>query len=216
MLIKAKDRLKHILIETEYLATVSNKIKNIEDLLKNEDLKRSCRASIETLGEAAKSLPESVRSLSPNTQWSEIAKMRDRLIHHYFDVDYKIMWEVVKKEAPKLQQEATRILYQLNREEYLEYRNKVKPQNTDTYGYFAIIRQQEQTDLAIAKTIIAKYSPKFRKVAIGEIKDIIGTGERASGLATNKEQMTPNEYLERIVSEALPRETKEKTDILEL
>ena len=31
--------------------------------------------------------------------------MRDRLIHGYFGVDYQIVWDVVKNEIPKLNQQ---------------------------------------------------------------------------------------------------------------
>jgi len=31
-----------------------------------------------------------------------MAGMRDKLIHHYFGVDYAIVWDVIKNEIPKL------------------------------------------------------------------------------------------------------------------
>jgi len=36
--------------------------------------------------------------------------MRDRLIHGYFGVDYQIVWDVVKNEIPKLNQQIEDIL----------------------------------------------------------------------------------------------------------
>ena len=39
--------------------------------------------------------------------------MRDRLIHGYFGVDYEIVWDVIKNEAPKLKEEIRRI-FQVN------------------------------------------------------------------------------------------------------
>lgn len=34
-----------------------------------------------------------------------MAGMRDRLIHHYFGIDWSIVWNVVKDEFPRLENE---------------------------------------------------------------------------------------------------------------
>jgi uncharacterized protein with HEPN domain len=39
------------------------------------------------IGEAVKALSASLRDQRPDVPWSEIAKMRDFLTHHYFKVD---------------------------------------------------------------------------------------------------------------------------------
>ena len=36
--------------------------------------------------------------------------MRDVLIHHYFGIDYDIVWDVLRKEIPELHQELKRII----------------------------------------------------------------------------------------------------------
>ncbi|HEX8983193.1 MAG TPA: DUF86 domain-containing protein [Ktedonobacterales bacterium] len=43
--------------------------------------------NLETLGEAVKHLPTSVRDLSPDTPWAQIAGLRDVLAHAYFSVN---------------------------------------------------------------------------------------------------------------------------------
>ena len=40
--------------------------------------------NIEILGEAAKTVAESIRSLAPELDWRNIARMRDRIAHQYF------------------------------------------------------------------------------------------------------------------------------------
>ena len=57
---------------------------------------------MEIIGEAVKQLHDSFRNKYPEIEWRKIAGMRDRLIHHYFGVDYDIVWDAVVNEVPSL------------------------------------------------------------------------------------------------------------------
>ena len=57
-----------------------------------------------------KKLPHEVRDKYPNVEWTEIAGMRDVLIHHYFGIDYDIVWNVLEHDIPTLHEELQRIL----------------------------------------------------------------------------------------------------------
>ena len=39
--------------------------------------------------------------------------MRDKLIHEYFGVDYKIVWDVVSNEIPKLREKIERMVVEI-------------------------------------------------------------------------------------------------------
>lgn len=60
--------------------------------------------SLEVLGEAVKSLPDSIRSQASDIPWRRMAGMRDKLIHDYFGVDLGIIWAVVHEELPPLRE----------------------------------------------------------------------------------------------------------------
>ena len=55
------------------------------------------------LGEVSKLLPEAVRLRHSEIPWQQIARMRDRLIHHYFNLDLDIVWQTATVDIPALQ-----------------------------------------------------------------------------------------------------------------
>src|SRR3546814_19114476 len=69
------------------------------DLIRTQD---AVVRNLEILGEAAKRLSPEFRAHHPQIEWSQIAGMRDRLIHHYFGVNWEIVWNVVQERLPDL------------------------------------------------------------------------------------------------------------------
>jgi len=65
---------------------------------------------LEIMGEAAKRLSPDVRRANPTIRWQDIAGMRDKLIHHYFGVDLKVVWETARRDVPALKLEISRLL----------------------------------------------------------------------------------------------------------
>jgi uncharacterized protein with HEPN domain len=54
------------------------------------------------IGEVAKLLSEDFRKSNPQVPWSAMARMRDKLIHHYRGVDFKEIWNAAQTEIPRL------------------------------------------------------------------------------------------------------------------
>ena len=71
---------------------------------------------LEIVGEAAKQIPASIRKKYPEIPWSEMAGMRDKLIHFYFGVDMDIVWETVKKRIPKLEPLIQNVIHDLEQQ----------------------------------------------------------------------------------------------------
>jgi uncharacterized protein with HEPN domain len=59
--------------------------------------------SLEIIGEATKKIPHEIRLFHPDLPWSEIAAMRDKLIHEYFGVDLEIVWETAQNDLNPLE-----------------------------------------------------------------------------------------------------------------
>ncbi|RLC25113.1 MAG: hypothetical protein DRH21_04485 [Deltaproteobacteria bacterium] len=57
---------------------------------------------LEIIGEATKRVSDDFRSKYPDIPWSDMAGMRDVLIHDYIDVDLDIVWKTASESIPKL------------------------------------------------------------------------------------------------------------------
>lgn len=114
-----KPYLKHILQECGFLIRKSENIV-FEDFIKDPVLMRAFVRSLEVIGEAVKNLPSRFREKYPEVPWKEIAGMRDKLIHEYFGINYRIVWKTVKDEIPKFKKQIEKIMEEKNWEDELE------------------------------------------------------------------------------------------------
>ncbi len=72
------------------------------DLDTDRKLSLSLVHLLEIIGEAAKGLSPEFRQKHPDLPWKNIAGMRDRLVHGYFDVNLDIVWRTVTEDLPDL------------------------------------------------------------------------------------------------------------------
>ncbi|MCK5843615.1 MAG: DUF86 domain-containing protein [Victivallales bacterium] len=69
------------------------------------------------IGEATKNIPKYLRERYSDVPWSDMAKMRDKISHGYFGINFKIIWEVIKSQLPKLEPRIAEILDEMDNEE---------------------------------------------------------------------------------------------------
>jgi uncharacterized protein with HEPN domain len=58
--------------------------------------------NLEIIGEAASKISEDFKREKVQIEWRKIIGLRNRIIHEYFGIDLKIIWEVVSHYIPEL------------------------------------------------------------------------------------------------------------------
>jgi len=81
-----------------------------DDFVNDKKTAYAVTRAIEIIGEAVKKIPDRVKKRYSKIPWRRMAGMRDKLIHEYFGVDLKRVWNTVKKDIPKLKPMFEKIL----------------------------------------------------------------------------------------------------------
>ena len=58
--------------------------------------------NLEIIGEAAKQLPAEFKNRHPAIAWTQIAGLRNRIVHDYAGIDLKIVWNILQTAIQKL------------------------------------------------------------------------------------------------------------------
>jgi uncharacterized protein with HEPN domain len=106
-------RLQHIyeaIIEIESYSQEDSFEVFQSDLMKQ----RACVNLLEIIGEVAKHISEWMKTTYSEIEWREITDLRNLLIHEYFGIDTKIVWDIIKNDLPNLKIKIYDILNQLS------------------------------------------------------------------------------------------------------
>ncbi len=75
-----------------------NQLVFADDLLTQDAVIRQ----LEIIGEATKRISNEFRTANPHVPWTDMAGMRDILIHNYLDVDLDIVWKTASESIQDL------------------------------------------------------------------------------------------------------------------
>lgn len=59
--------------------------------------------NLEVIGESARRLPAALKAKHPQVPWAHLARLREILVHSYFQVDDVILWSLIQEHLPDLQ-----------------------------------------------------------------------------------------------------------------
>jgi uncharacterized protein with HEPN domain len=80
------------------------------DMEKDAMLALAITRLIELIGEAARKVSPALTKRYPAIPWPLIIGTRDRLAHGYIEIDYDIIWKIVKSNLPPLIKELNKLL----------------------------------------------------------------------------------------------------------
>lgn len=109
MLREDEIRILHIVDACEaVLRYVSGQ--RLEDLQTDDMRARAVIQAIGVIGEAAAHLSDVFQARHTDIPWPQIVGMRNRLVHAYFDIDYKRLWDTATSDVPALHARMTSLL----------------------------------------------------------------------------------------------------------
>jgi uncharacterized protein with HEPN domain len=62
------------------------------------------------IGESASQIPEEVEEKNPKIQWDLMRAMRNRIVHVYFQVDKRLLWDTIQNDLPPLLSQLEKLL----------------------------------------------------------------------------------------------------------
>lgn len=101
-------RIQHIIMEAEEACAFAENM-SLADFTKDRRTVKAIVRSVEIIGEAASKISDEIQNTYPEIPWKQIVGMRNRLIHVYFDIDYRMVWQTVKENLPPLIDKLKRI-----------------------------------------------------------------------------------------------------------
>lgn len=97
--------------DAEFLTDIQEAIKRVERYARGVEYEQFLRdtktqdaviRNLEVIGEAVKGLSTDFKTRHEQIQWKKLAGLRDKVIHHYFGVNWDIVWDVVRHKLPEL------------------------------------------------------------------------------------------------------------------
>jgi len=104
-----RDYLSDILEALKRISTYTNQL-SYKQFMNDTKTQDAVIRNLEVIGEATKNLSNRLRKKYIQIPWKDMAGMRDKMIHHYFGINYDIVWTIVKEEIRKLLPEVQKIV----------------------------------------------------------------------------------------------------------
>jgi uncharacterized protein with HEPN domain len=108
--------------DQDYLGDIREAIQRIvaytanltyEQFVKDYKTQDAVVRNFEVIGEATKNLSASLKRNYPEVPWKGLAGLRDKMIHHYFGINYEIVWTIAREELSGLLSQIEDILAKL-------------------------------------------------------------------------------------------------------
>jgi uncharacterized protein with HEPN domain len=95
--------------EAKYLVALTARITQ-DEFVKSEEYKRIATMTLINIGELSINITEGYKRNYPQIEWSNIKKTRDKVAHHYIELDPLITWDTAINDIPVLLEQIEQIL----------------------------------------------------------------------------------------------------------
>ena len=104
-----QDRIRDIL---DAIAEIQKFTRGMDYEIFKEDDKaiRAVEMNFIIIGEAANQVPEEIEEKYNTIPWNLMRAMRNRIVHVYFRIDEKLMWDTIQTDLPPLIPELEKLL----------------------------------------------------------------------------------------------------------
>lgn len=93
--------IEDILLSSQKIFEYTNEL-SFKEFISNSMVVDAVIRNFEIIGEAANRLPEEFKDKHPEVDWFRIRGFRNRIVHDYVDINYKIIWEIKNNFLPDM------------------------------------------------------------------------------------------------------------------
>ena len=104
-----QDRIRDILDAIAEIQKFSQGI-DFETFKSDDKSIRAVEMNFIIIGEAASQIPEEIEEKYTAIPWHLMRAMRNRIVHAYFEVDEKLMWDTIQQDLPPLIPELEKLI----------------------------------------------------------------------------------------------------------
>jgi uncharacterized protein with HEPN domain len=104
-----RDRIRDVLDAIVEIQRFTQDMK-YEDFKKDDKTVRAVEMNFIIIGEAASQIPDEVEEQYTAIPWNLMRAMLNRIVHVYFKVDEKLMWDTIQNDLPPLVPELEKLL----------------------------------------------------------------------------------------------------------
>ena len=94
-----KERLNHIIEAVDNIFEFTSKL-SYSDFENNKMLKFAVIKNLEIIGEASNLLTDELKNTYSDIKWHAIIGLRHVLVHGYYQISNKIVWNTIKLDLP--------------------------------------------------------------------------------------------------------------------
>lgn len=164
---KDKGRLQHILEYSDYITQFVNNL-TVDEFVNDKRTIHSVAYDISIIGEASNMLTRDFKETHPELPWAQIIKMRNILIHGYFLMTEKEIYNVAVGDIPELRKHVKRYIEETDWNEW--------EAKEDTYSDMdnTVFKKTMQTAHNLKKlgTLTSEQIAEATGLTIKEVEDI--------------------------------------------